>query len=580
MTFAMLNLSPLLLKEVEAQGYLEPTPIQQQAVPIILKGYDLIGQAQTGTGKTAAFVLPLLERTLSLDEDNTHGSLILALTPTRELAIQVAESFKSLGGDLFRHEVCLLYGGQPLRPQLEALRAKPKIIVGTPGRVIDHLKRGSLHLKQLRSFVLDEADEMLKMGFKDEVEFILSELPPNRQSLLFSATMPTEIEEIAQRHLSVDHQRVCVKGESITSDLVNEGYLLMRSSDRFNALRMLLELENDGITLVFTRTRKETTLIVDRLQAIGQVAEALSGELTQNLREAVVNRLKDKRLKVVVATDVAARGLDIEGVSLVINYDVPYDVESYIHRVGRTGRAGQYGRAILLVTPRELKALERLESGLNRPLNQLEAPPLEELLKSRERQLVSSMKEIISDLPANLFHECPQLESYVSVLNQVRSEEFSAEKLALAALILASRERPLNRSALPPSISTLDLEELKRRSSNVIQASEGCSIAVLHSGKLNGVRPKDVVGAISHEAKLNGAKVGAIRIEYTRTLIELPNEYIDQVFRRLEGKPICGKLARFSMWDGLAEKVQSTASSHSRRGHVDQTSRKDVDAGA
>ena len=318
------------------------------------------------------------------------------------------KTFKNFIKPTQKDEVCLIYGGQPIKPQFDHLKRKPSIIIGTPGRLIDHLQRGSLKLDQIKAVVIDEADEMLNLGFREEVEFILDLAHNRMQTLLFSATIPSEIHEIAATSLKTNHKKVVIEGQGRTSDFVKEGYILVKSSERFDLLRTFLELEVDGITLVFARTRRETTQIVDRLQEAGHQAEALSGELTQNLREAVVKRLKEKRLSIVVATDVAARGLDIDGINLVINYDVPLDSESYVHRVGRTGRAGKEGRAVLLVTPREIKALERLETFLERKLEPLIPPNKNEIMSSREKRLARELKKLVQQIESNSDEEFGQ----------------------------------------------------------------------------------------------------------------------------------------------------------------------------
>ena len=550
--FSQLGLSPTVQSRIKDADWNAPTAIQKKAIPVILEGADLIAQAQTGTGKTAAFALPLIDQ-LNFGE-NCSSPEVLVLTPTRELAAQVAQQFERFVDRRFTSQICLIYGGQPIHAQFEQLKKTPRIVIGTPGRLIDHIQRGSIQLNQVKFAVIDEADEMLNLGFKDEVEYILSKAGNREQTLLFSATMPKEITEIAELHLKKDYSRIEIKGEGRTSDFVDEGYVLIRSSQRFDLLCHFLELELGNITLVFTRTRKETTQLADRLQIAGYQAEALSGELSQNLREAVVKRLKENRLSIVVATDVAARGLDIDGISLVVNYDVPLDLDSYVHRVGRTGRAGRKGRALLFVTPREIKALERLESFLNRKLPPVEVPPSMEIMACRKQRLIDNLKKMntmIRSEQDQLFTET--LEKYETLIAQLESHFDSSKDLALTALMLASQNYPLSKEALPPSVKALDLKELKAKHNPPIVANEGCSIIVLNSGRLNGIRPKDIVGAISHEAKIDGTKVGAIRIEYTRTLFEMPNDCIDILFERLSNKPICGRLAQLDYWDGKAE---------------------------
>ncbi len=550
--FNTLGLSSSIQARIHEIGWSTPTAIQQKAIPVILNRSDLIALAQTGTGKTAAFALPLID--LCDLSQNKNAPEILVLTPTRELALQIADQFECFIGDQHKSQVCLIYGGQAIHLQLEQLKRGPRVIVATPGRLIDHLNRGSLQLDQIKMTVIDEADEMLKLGFRDEVELILSQAPNREQTLLFSATMPNEIKEIAEQYLRKDFNQIEVKGEGRTSDFVEEGYVLIRSSQRFDLLCHFLELELGNITLIFTKTRKETTQLADRLHLAGYQAEALSGELSQNLREAVVKRLKENRLSVVVATDVAARGLDIDGINLVVNYDVPLDLESYVHRVGRTGRAGRAGKALLFVTPREIKALERLESFLNRKLPAVEVPPSVEIMACRKQRLIDNLKKMNQQIQAEqdqMFAET--IEKYENVIAQLEDHFDSSRDLALTALMLASKSYPLSSEALPPTVTALDLTELKSKHKPAIIANEGCSIIVLNSGRLNGIRPKDIVGAISHEAKIDGTKVGAIRIEYTRTLFEIPNDCVEILFERLQNKPICGRFAQLDHWDGQAE---------------------------
>ena len=570
-TFEELGVSEQLVESVTALGYHSPTAIQAQAIPLILAGRDVIGQAQTGTGKTAAFALPLIQRL-----DDERSVQVLVLTPTRELAGQVADAVKKYGGDTLSRDVCLIYGGLPIGPQIKELKGSPKVVIGTPGRIIDHLQRGTLNLSALRTIVLDEADEMLKMGFREEVEWVIAQTPERRQSILFSATMPREIEEIAERHLNAEQIRIQIKGEGRGSDDVEQQYLLVRRDDKLEALATLLELECEGVTLVFVRTRRESTQLVDRLQARGHALEALNGELNQNLREAVVRRLRSGRISAVIATDVAARGLDIDGISLVINHDLPQDVETYIHRIGRTGRAGKRGRAVLLVTPRETRHLKRLEDQLTRKLTPITPPSPELLLKSRAHHLRRQMEVELDSLSSR---PSTDLEHYQELLDQLSERGMSERDVLLAALRLASQTRPLVSSQLPPTLPHFNIEELQARRSRAITAQEGCSIVLLHSGRDRGVRPKDIVGAIAHEAKIDGSLVGAIRIEYTRTLFELPDDQIETVFERLTGKMICGAPARFELWDGQPEEAQDSENQgyghYRRRSHASGSRRDD-----
>ena len=548
--FADLGLSLSLQQILIDLGYQEPTPIQKESIPLLLSGSDLIGQAQTGTGKTAAFTLPLLQR---LKSDSVLQLLIL--TPTRELAIQVGDAMGRYGGEQVARDVCLVYGGQPLGPQIDALRRGARIVVATPGRLIDHMERSTIDVSNVWAVVLDEADEMLKMGFRDEVEWVLSQLPSERQSILFSATMPQEIEEIGMTHLSDQLERVHIQGEARGSDHVDQGYLFVKSHDRYRALDTLIEQETDGLVIVFVKTKRESTQIADRLQAQGHAVEALNGDLSQNHREAVVSRLKSARLCGVVATDVAARGIDINGVSLVINYDLPNDAETYIHRIGRTGRGGQRGRAILLVSPREVRGLKRLENDLDRKLTPISPPQKSELLESR----VTTLRErMVKELEAQDTDGEEELSYYEKLLAQLKEQGHDLEAISIAALCLASSKRALKLSSIPDTIEALEMTSFSQKWSAPLVPKPGCHVIVLHAGRDFGVRPKDIVGAISHEARIDGSLVGAIRIEQRRTLIELPSDKVTTVVERLSGKRICGTQARFSDWDGFAEPKQES----------------------
>lgn len=545
-TFKALGVSSEFTEVIHSLGYTEPTPIQGDAIPLILSGRDVIGQAQTGTGKTAAFGIPLLQR---LQTDQRHVQALI-LTPTRELALQVARSLESYGAHKLKGKVCRLYGGQPIQPQIAELRGSPQVVVGTPGRIIDHLQRGTLQLNMLNMLVLDEADEMLKMGFSDEVALIVSHTPQERQTLLFSATMPPEIEEIAVRYLNASQTRIVISGEGRGSDDVQQQYMLVRKDDQFEALTRLLELEHSGISLIFVKTRRESTQLADRLHARDHAVEVLNGELNQHLRESVVRRLRTGKTSAVVATDVAARGLDIDGISLVVNYHMPTDFESYVHRIGRTGRAGRVGKAVLLVTPRESRSLRRLEEHLGRKLISLPPPSPEEVLESRLHQLRTKLKRTLDEVNT---HNAEVHVHYQEILDRLVESGVPSERLALAALKLATHRAPLIEANLPKALPHISLEGLAARRQASLNPKPGCSIVVLHSGRDRGVRPKDIVGAISHEAKVDGGLVGLIRIEERRSLFELPDDQVALVIERLTGKRLCGAPARFTLWDGKPE---------------------------
>jgi len=387
-TFRDLSLSAPVLKALEDVGYESPSPIQAETIPHLLAGKDLVGQAQTGTGKTAAFALPILSQL----NPGTVGVQTLVLAPTRELAIQVAEAFQKYAKHMPGFHVLPIYGGQSYEPQLASLRRGVHVVVGTPGRVMDHMKRGTLKLDNLRYLVLDEADEMLRMGFIDDVDWILGQTPPNRQVALFSATMPAPIRKIAQRHLKSPAE-VTIRSKTSTATNIRQRYFLLGGMTKLDALTRILEAEPFDGMLIFARTKQATAELAERLEARGYAAAALNGDIPQNMRERTVNRLKSGQLDIVVATDVAARGLDVDRVSHVVNFDIPYDTESYVHRIGRTGRAGRSGDAILFVTYRERNMLRLIERATRQPITQMELPSLEAVSDLRIARFMQKVTE-------------------------------------------------------------------------------------------------------------------------------------------------------------------------------------------
>lgn len=391
-SFADLGLAPAVLDAVTAVGYETPSPIQARAIPALLAGNHLLGVAQTGTGKTAAFALPLLSRI----DAGVREPQILVLAPTRELAIQVAEAFATYAGRLPGIHVLPIYGGQDFSPQIRGLRRGAQVVVGTPGRLLDHLRRGTLKLEQLRALVLDEADEMLRMGFIDDVEEILGKTPANCQRALFSATMPPQIRRVAQTYLS-DATEVRIASETRTVERIAQFVLPVYAERKLDALTRILEVEPIDAAIIFVRTKAETTLLAEKLAARGHAVAPLSGDLNQRQREQTVEDLKRGKRDLIIATDVAARGLDVSRITHVINYDVPYDTEAYIHRVGRTGRAGRAGKAILLVTPRERSWLTTLEKATNSPMEPYQLPSPASLQKLRIEQFENQLRSFTDD---------------------------------------------------------------------------------------------------------------------------------------------------------------------------------------
>ena len=387
-TFRDLELPSPLMKALDDVGYETPSPIQAQTIPHLLKGLDLLGHAPTGTGKTAAFALPLLAR---LDLKLLQVQ-VMVLAPTRELAIQVAEAFQRYAAHLKGFHVLPVYGGQEYSGQIRQLKRGVHVVVGTPGRVMDHMRKGTLKLTSLQALVLDEADEMLRMGFHEDVEWILEQIPQQRQMALFSATMPKQIKNIAQRFLR-DPQEIAIKTRTATADTIRQRYWLVSNLHKLDALTRILEVETFDAMIVFVRTKISTVELAERLEARGYAASALNGDMPQKDRERTINRLKKGNLDILVATDVAARGLDVERVSHVFNYDIPYDTEAYIHRIGRTGRAGRKGDAILFVAPREKRLLSSIEKATRQKIEPLELPTTEMVNNKR----IATFKQQITD---------------------------------------------------------------------------------------------------------------------------------------------------------------------------------------
>ncbi|SDX58384.1 DEAD/DEAH box helicase [Marinobacter mobilis] len=432
-SFAELGLDASVLEAVTAIGYETPSPIQAQAIPVLLKGENLLGIAQTGTGKTAAFALPLLSRI----DATSNAPQILVLTPTRELAIQVAEAFNSYASHFRNFHVLPIYGGQDFYPQLKALKRGAQVIVGTPGRTLDHLRRGTLKLDALSSLVLDEADEMLRMGFIDDVEAILAATPDDCQRALFSATMPGQIRKVAQTYLS-NAQEVKIESQTRTVDRISQFMLPVYAERKLDALTRILEVEPFDAAIIFVRTKAETALLADKLAARGHAVAPLNGDLNQRQREQTVEDLKRGKKDIVIATDVAARGLDVPRITHVINYDVPYDSEAYIHRVGRTGRAGRTGKAILLVTPRERSWLRTLERATNSPMEAYELPSPADLQKLREQQFETQLLAFVDD---------PKLAKAMALLDEIA--ERNDMDIAMIAGALACGMEAAQPGALP-----------------------------------------------------------------------------------------------------------------------------------
>lgn len=549
--FSTFGLPQDILRALEDVGYETPTPVQAQVIPLMLEGRDVIGQAQTGTGKTAAFALPLLT-TINLKKRSPQ---VLVLTPTRELAIQVSEAFHRYAAHLTGFHVVPIYGGQAYEGQLRHLRRGVHVVVGTPGRVMDHMRRKSLRLHDIDCLVLDEADEMLRMGFLEDVEWILDRTPPNRRITLFSATLPRPIRKIAAQYLQ-DPVEVTIKEMSIAAETIRQRYWMVRGIHKLDALTRILEAEPFESMIVFVRTKTETVDLVERLEARGFLAEAINGDIVQANRERTIERLKEGKLDILVATDVAARGLDVGRVSHVINYDVPYDTEAYVHRIGRTGRAGNKGEAILFVAPRERRILQMIERATRQRLEPLELPTTETINDKR----IESFKQRIRDTL-----ETEDLAFFTDLVEQYRREH-DTPILEIAAALgkMVQGERPLllqNKPVAPePTRSERrgrpgrgergpreSREEGRPEAKKAFKRpEEGMERFRIEVGQRQGVSPGNIVGAIANEAGINSRDIGWIGIYDDYSTVDLPEGMPKEIFTSLKKTRISGHLLRIS----------------------------------
>jgi ATP-dependent RNA helicase DeaD len=539
--FEDLDLSPALLQTVREIGYESPSPIQAASIPHLLAGRDILGQAQTGTGKTAAFALPILSRI----DVSRRVPQALILAPTRELAIQVAEAFQTYARHIEGFHILPVYGGQGMGQQLRQLARGVHVIVGTPGRVMDHLRRETLNLDSLNTLVLDEADEMLRMGFIEDVEWILDHTPETRQTALFSATMPAVIKKIADRHLN-DPAEIKIKSKTSTVEAINQQYWLVSGLQKLEALTRILDADDIDAMIIFVRTKTETVELAEKLEARGYEAAALNGDMTQILREKVVDRLKKGALDIVIATDVAARGLDVERITHVVNYDIPYDTETYVHRIGRTGRAGRKGTAILFVAPREQRMLRAIEHATRQPIQQMRLPTLRDIADKRIEQFKAQLVEALDNQDISFYRE---------LIDKLVSEEIGdTADIAAAIAYLMYRERPLaaanepeppprreyardyNDDRRPPRRSE-SRDDSRRRPDDrgdFRRPDVNMAMFTIDVGRSHGVMPKDIVGAIANEGGISARQIGAIKLFDTHSTVELPGGLPDEVFRALK----------------------------------------------
>jgi ATP-dependent RNA helicase DeaD len=537
-TFAELGLASPILKAVQEAGYETPSPIQAQSIPPLLEGRDLLGQAQTGTGKTAAFALPLLGR---IDPKNKAPQM-LVLAPTRELAIQVAEAIQTYARHMKGLHVLPIYGGQSMGIQLRQLERHPQVIVGTPGRVLDHIRRRTLKLGELKVLVLDEADEMLRMGFIDDVETILKETPETRQVALFSATMPSAIHRVAKRYLK-DPVEIKIKSLTSTVDTINQRYWQVTGMHKLDALTRILEVETFDAMIIFVRTKNSTTELSEKLEARGYSSSPLNGDMNQAAREKAIERVKKGKLDILVATDVAARGLDITRMSHVVNYDVPYDTESYVHRIGRTGRAGRKGEAILFIAPREKRMLFAIEKATRQTISLMQLPSTEDVADKRVMEFKQQLSETIEAQDLSFF------ETVVSSYQQEHDADPTEVAAALAYLVQKSRplkpvkhvqtrpareDRPSrDRNDRPRSNDRSERSPRRTGQASEHNAEQGMDSYRVEVGKSDGVEAKNLVGAIANEAGIDSKDIGRITILDDHSVIDLPEGMPKDLFQQL-----------------------------------------------
>ena len=587
-TFAELGLGGSMLKALKDVGYETPSAIQAATIPPLLAGRDVVGLAQTGTGKTAAFALPILSR-LDLSQKNPQA---LVLAPTRELALQVCEAFEKYAAHMRGVHVLPVYGGQGYGVQLSALRRGVHIVVGTPGRIMDHLEKGTLDLSELKYLVLDEADEMLKMGFAEDVETILADTPDNKQVGLFSATMPASIRRISKKYLN-DPAEITVKNKTATSANTTQRYLMVSYPQKVDALTRILEVENFEGMIVFTRTKNETETLAEKLRARGYSATAINGDVVQAQRERTVEQLKSGKLDILVATDVAARGLDVERISHVINYDIPIDTESYVHRIGRTGRAGRSGAAISFVTPRERHLLNAIERATRQPLTQMQLPSFDDVNVTRlarfddaitealgQAERISAFRDIIGHYVSH--HDVPEADVAAALAVVAQGETpllLSAEDVRAQQRFereerdsrrdrgdrssrddRGGRDDRSNRDGRGDSGDRAPRSERPVRTSGKPMAQYRIAV-----GKRHKVEPRQIVGALANEGGLSREDFGHIKILPEFSLVELPADLSADVFSRLENTRISGKLIELRADRGGASR-QNDRGDHGDRG--------------
>ncbi|MGZ4976395.1 MAG: DEAD/DEAH box helicase [Methylobacter sp.] len=557
-SFRDLALIEPVLRALNDVGYETPSPIQAQTIPLLLKGKDVLGQAQTGTGKTAAFALPILSR-IDLKQKDPQ---VLVLAPTRELAIQVAEAFQRYAAHLKGFHVLPIYGGQDYSTQLRQLKRGAHVVVGTPGRVMDHMRKGTLNLDGLGYLVLDEADEMLRMGFIDDVEWILEQIPEQRQIALFSATMPTAIRKIAQEYLN-EPEHVTIKVTTTSAENIRQRYWLVSGVHKLDALTRILEVETFDGMIIFVRTKTATVELAEKLEARGYSAAAINGDMSQALRERSINNLKNGKLDILIATDVAARGLDVDRITHVVNYDIPYDTESYVHRIGRTGRAGRTGDAILFIAPRERNLLGNIEKATKQKVEEMGLPSTEVINNKR----ISRFKQNITDTLA-----AEELSFFSQLLEQYQQEHnVTALEIASALAKLVQGETPLllqnlpkkskdSRDDRPPRDDRSARPDRPQKDRKPKRAFGGGADIEMETyrievGHTHGVKPGNIVGAIANETGIDGDHIARIRIQVDYSTVELPAGIPKELFEELKKVRVAGQQLNISKMSEGAKKA-------------------------
>lgn len=564
LSFQQLALSAPILKALTDVGYETPSPIQAQTIPLLLGGRDVLGQAQTGTGKTAAFALPALSN-IDIKQQDPQ---ILVLAPTRELAIQVAEAFHKYAKHIKNFNVLPIYGGQEYGGQIRSLKRGVHAVVGTPGRVMDHIRKGTLKLDGLKTLVLDEADEMLRMGFIDDVEWILEQTPKTRQIALFSATMPTQVRRIATAHLT-DPAQVTIKMKTATAEKIRQRFWPVSGMHKLDALTRILEAETFDGMIIFVRTRIVTVELAEKLSARGFAATALNGDIPQAQRERTVEQLKRGKLDILVATDVAARGLDVDRISHVVNYDIPHDTEAYIHRIGRTGRAGREGDAILFVAPRERRMLNAIERATNKKIELMELPSTELINDKRIAQFKQAISDTLATEDLGLFKHL--IEQFQSEHNIPAIEIASAlAKLVQGDSPLLLQHKPVPRSDKAWESRSLDKPRRERtgerppRQRKDAPPEKGLERFRVEVGHIHKVMPGNLVGAIANEAGIDSKNIGRINIFDDHSTIDLPADMPDDIYASLKKVWVAGQTLNISR-DGEAPKAPSKRSPARRK---------------